>query len=357
MQSKDDTDNRSPKKGKDQSPRPKCRSDVEDPKDASSASAPVAEKKEEEHKTPPEPAAKPKPKSPDAASHRLAIGCANCLICKHRKAMISNRGIIDNIVEFPIERPPTFDQLIAGLRHEDGPKIIGAESSPEEWPPTYTQSYMTKSASPSGGSVLVLGSMSIADERQATSKKREHPAAKPPKTPDKQVTCSCLCESTPPIMVNPNMQMDQERDDLFRLLRFTISCPSSTLEEIKALVEKILAKGYTLDSPCDCSITPLLMAALENRVDVATLLLDYGADPNTSRRYLSNYTALHVACLHSGNCDSLPMIKLLLRCGANIRALTANGDNPLTLACLYGTPEMVNHIVAHSRQHTGLENY
>lgn len=150
MQSKDDTDNRSPKKGKDQSPRPKCRSDVEDPKDASSASAPVAEKKEEEHKTPPEPAAKPKPKSPDAASHRLAIGCANCLICKHRKAMISNRGIIDNIVEFPIERPPTFDQLIAGLRHEDGPKIIGAESSPEEWPPTYTQSYMTKSASPSG---------------------------------------------------------------------------------------------------------------------------------------------------------------------------------------------------------------
>ncbi|PVD35067.1 hypothetical protein C0Q70_06348 [Pomacea canaliculata] len=186
---------------------------------------------------------------------------------------------------------------------------------------------MTKSASPSGGSVLVLGSMSIADERQATSKKREHPAAKPPKTPDKQVTSF---------------------HDFF---------PSSTLEEIKALVEKILAKGYTLDSPCDCSITPLLMAALENRVDVATLLLDYGADPNTSRRYLSNYTALHVACLHSGTCDSLPMIKLLLRCGANIRALTANGDNPLTLACLYGTPEMVNHIVAHSRQHTGLENY
>ncbi len=89
-----------------------------------------------------------------------------------------------------------------------------------------------------------------------------------------------------------------------------------------------------------------LTSAIEmNWFEVAEVLLDFGADAN---EILNGLTALHLACgarrwkpVHPG------ILNLLLRHGANVHAVCAEGDTALHMAVRAGSPEAVSLLLAH----------
>lgn len=71
---------------------------------------------------------------------------------------------------------------------------------------------------------------------------------------------------------------------------------------------------------------PLHMAAYADQPEIATVLLDYGADVNA--RGVQERTPLHVAAYHG----SLQTVQLLLERGATIESIDEKGYTPLLLA-------------------------
>lgn len=74
--------------------------------------------------------------------------------------------------------------------------------------------------------------------------------------------------------------------------------------------------------------TPLMMAAFDNRIDLAKLLIEKGADVNKT-----GWTPLHYAATKG----HVEMMKLLLEMHAYIDAESPNGTTPLMMAAHYGT--------------------
>ena len=75
--------------------------------------------------------------------------------------------------------------------------------------------------------------------------------------------------------------------------------------------------------------TPLMMAAFDNQIGLAKLLIEKGADVNKT-----GWTPLHYAATKG----HVEMMKLLLEMHAYIDAESPNGTTPLMMAAHYGTP-------------------
>jgi len=78
--------------------------------------------------------------------------------------------------------------------------------------------------------------------------------------------------------------------------------------------------------------TPLMLAALNNQLDVAQVLIDRGAEIN-----FKGWTPLHYAATHG----HVAMIHLLLDNSAYIDAEAPNGNTPLIMATQFGSPQSV----------------
>ena len=95
----------------------------------------------------------------------------------------------------------------------------------------------------------------------------------------------------------------------------------------KAAVEQALANGTSVDNRAHDQATPLIAAALNNRLAISELLLSKGAD--VMARNSGGFTPLHAAAF-SG---SLPIAKLLLEKGAALEdAANKAGVTPLMVA-------------------------
>ncbi len=75
--------------------------------------------------------------------------------------------------------------------------------------------------------------------------------------------------------------------------------------------------------------TPLMLAALNNQLDVAQVLMARGAEVNRK-----GWTPLHYAATKG----HMAMMRLLLENNAYIDAESPNGTTPLMMAAFYGTP-------------------
>lgn len=99
-------------------------------------------------------------------------------------------------------------------------------------------------------------------------------------------------------------------------------------------IARVLAqwKSTQVDVRNAADETPLMMAALKGQLDVATLLIERGADVNKT-----GWTPLHYAA--TGGHAAL--VRLLLEHHAYIDAGSPNGSTPLMMAAQYGTPGVV----------------
>ena len=75
--------------------------------------------------------------------------------------------------------------------------------------------------------------------------------------------------------------------------------------------------------------TPLMLAALNNQLNVAQVLIERGAEVNRK-----GWTPLHYAATKG----HIAMMRLLLENNAYIDAESPNGTTPLMMAAFYGTP-------------------
>jgi cytohesin len=112
-------------------------------------------------------------------------------------------------------------------------------------------------------------------------------------------------------------------------------------------VSEMLARGQDINSACcDVGWVPLHYAAEHNLIDVATWLLDHGADPNVRDNH--GQAPLYISIdseadsarqrfVATGNEDiSSSMTELLLRRGADPNARRNNGKSLLALARGWG---------------------
>mgnify|MGYP000535365496 CR=1 FL=1 len=80
----------------------------------------------------------------------------------------------------------------------------------------------------------------------------------------------------------------------------------------------------------------LMMAALHNQIEVATVLIERGAEVNRK-----GWTPLHYAATRG----HIAMMRLLLENSAYIDAESPNGTTPLMMAAMYGSPEAVKVLI------------
>ena len=94
--------------------------------------------------------------------------------------------------------------------------------------------------------------------------------------------------------------------------------------------------------------TPLIVATEANQVDMVSLLLSFGSDPNKTDYY--DRTALYYAIYNESNIE---IIKILLQTGANIYAKPYNStkETPLMLAEKKGNKEIIEIIIPYTRGH------
>jgi ankyrin repeat protein len=88
------------------------------------------------------------------------------------------------------------------------------------------------------------------------------------------------------------------------------------------------------------NITVLHWAAINNRIAVASYLIQKGANPNVTGGELAS-TPIHWATRQG----HLPMVILLLRYGANPETLDAEGLNCLHIAAQFGVTNIVAYYI------------
>lgn len=88
---------------------------------------------------------------------------------------------------------------------------------------------------------------------------------------------------------------------------------------VRHTVEALIGRGADVNGPSD-DITPLFSAAQIAMPEVARVLLDAGADPDTV--FMDGLTALYIS---SAEC-SISVVKILLEKGANPKIITSAGS-------------------------------
>lgn len=106
-------------------------------------------------------------------------------------------------------------------------------------------------------------------------------------------------------------------------------------------VEQALAGGASVDGRARDQATPLIVAALDNQVAIAELLMSKGAD--VMARNSGGFTPLHAAAF-SG---SLPIARLLLENGAVLEdSANKSGVTPLIVAGEENHVELAEFLIA-----------
>jgi ankyrin repeat protein len=91
-------------------------------------------------------------------------------------------------------------------------------------------------------------------------------------------------------------------------------------------VLNLLARGVNVNGRVNDGPTPLDMAVVADRPEMARLLVAHGADVNAQRE--NGWTPLHVAAFE-GRCN---MVRVLIEEGADVAAATADGLTPSDIA-------------------------
>lgn len=113
---------------------------------------------------------------------------------------------------------------------------------------------------------------------------------------------------------------------------------SGDLASVKEYLEK---DPSLLNKKNEGALTPLNLAAEQNKPEVAMLLLDLGADPYIGDN--ENSQPIHLAAV-SG---SIPITELLLSHGVDIDSRDINEMTPLLFAASRGQLEMINFLILH----------
>ncbi len=127
------------------------------------------------------------------------------------------------------------------------------------------------------------------------------------------------------------------------------------MEDDLVLVETALRNGanpnrtFNLPSKLprkrrDGQFTGLHIAAINNDLEAARLLLNWGADPNRRTRFRS--TPLFFAAYK----EHWDMVRLLLECAADPNLLPESGRSPLMLAARAGEIPIINLLILHKAQ-------
>ena len=117
------------------------------------------------------------------------------------------------------------------------------------------------------------------------------------------------------------------------------------------VVRRLADMGCPLDSATKHGEQPLYDAAAERRLPLVKLLLECGANANFAFRSSRN-TPLHAACRGSGNVHKgrfYPVMQVLLKAGANPNAENDDGLTPLMTLCSssHATVEQVHLLLEH----------
>jgi len=172
---------------------------------------------------------------------------------------------------------------------------------------------------------------------------------------------------------NPVIKNDVEGE--YHLLHTAVNAEENSLEMIKFL----LIKNFNPNVKDSRGMTPLHIAVLNNKVDVAKYLIDVGkADLDCEESKVN--TPLHFACRNANSemvklilkyniaidcpnsvgmtplhmaCenDDLDIVILLVNKGANINATTFEGWTPLHFAVLYGNYDIVKYLLDKKPSH------
>lgn len=108
-----------------------------------------------------------------------------------------------------------------------------------------------------------------------------------------------------------------------------------------AMVTLLLSKGARVNATMEFGITPLDFTATQGSVEVATVLLDAGADVNNQDEKTAT-TPLHRAAIRG----DVAMVSLLISRGARVDAETNDEATPLFAAAEYGHLEVVEYLIA-----------
>lgn len=108
--------------------------------------------------------------------------------------------------------------------------------------------------------------------------------------------------------------------------------------------ELLLERGAEINIASNYFGDLLTIATVNGRVDLITLLLAHGANPNAT---FNGESALHVAVKYR----CLACVKALVEAGADVNAPTYDNwysyRTPIHLAIRYGYPEMADYLMAH----------
>ena len=99
----------------------------------------------------------------------------------------------------------------------------------------------------------------------------------------------------------------------------------------------LLAITLLLASCGSRTVTPLILAARDGRVDLIPVLVKQGADPN-QRAGVNGWTPL----MHAVHKNQKGSISALLDAGADVNGRGADGSTALMMAAGYGYTDMVN---------------
>ncbi|XP_070173938.1 uncharacterized protein [Littorina saxatilis] len=140
---------------------------------------------------------------------------------------------------------------------------------------------------------------------------------------------------TPPKVAERRWKSSQENSE-YKRLDLHAAIKAGDIESVKVL----LCGGGTVHDRQANSTTPLHSAAQAGQLDIATLLLELGADVN-ARLFFTSDTPLHDPCTR-GNLD---MVLLLVQHGADVNVAGFGGYTPLHLACMSGNVELVELLI------------
>lgn len=112
-----------------------------------------------------------------------------------------------------------------------------------------------------------------------------------------------------------------------------------------AAIEKQIKNGAPVNAKSKFGVTPLHVAALNNRYELVNKLISKKADVNaktSTANFYSLHTPLHFASRKSAN---LATVKLLIDSGADLEARDGLGATPLHHSLIFKAPELAEELI------------